>query len=420
MAATREAIRPAAAGGKAHYEKLSPGPGKPADEVGAHQRSRFYSAMIELAAEFGYPNVAISDLAERAKVSSRAFYEQFHGKEDCLLRAHELIVRRAAKRVIAAQAGECDWYERLRLAFHAFVRELDREPEAARLALVEVHLDGPEAGAEARKAELLFAAMLADSFGRASDGPLTSPLVVEAIVAGVAEVARRQVLSGKRRAPKRLADELLEWSLVCRQRAAAPLSSFPPMSSSKPTKGEPRPGTSDRNLCLAAVEKLALTEGCASLTVPRIRAAAGISRQSFDAEFSGVKDCLSATRAECLDRVFARVDSARRSISGEAGAGAAVFAICDELAGDPALANLCLAVNRNTPRSLDEDPVIGTETIDRVIRALYGEKAAKRPTPMIQANAGMVWTTIASRVLSSRSDALHRAAPTLAALAQSV
>ena len=72
MAASPELTSPAIAAEATAgvYTKLSPGPGRRADEVAAHQRTRFHAAMIELVAERGCADVAVHDLAERAKVSS--------------------------------------------------------------------------------------------------------------------------------------------------------------------------------------------------------------------------------------------------------------------------------------------------------------------------------------------------------------
>ncbi|HET7589657.1 MAG TPA: helix-turn-helix domain-containing protein, partial [Solirubrobacterales bacterium] len=85
MPATSEAPGPApqdAAQSQKPYGKLSPGPGKPATEVAAHQRARIHSAMVELAADRGYKAVTVRDLARLAGVSSRAFYKHFNGKEE--------------------------------------------------------------------------------------------------------------------------------------------------------------------------------------------------------------------------------------------------------------------------------------------------------------------------------------------------
>lgn len=371
--------------------------------------------MIQLAAERGYGRVSVQDLAGIAKVSSRAFYKNFRGKEDCFIRTHEQVVRRTAKHVLAAQSGERDWRERLRLGFRAFVRELEREPQAARLALVEAYLDGPAARAQARKAELLFGAMLADSFGRAPNGPPVSSAVVEAIVAGIAEVARRHVLSGGQHSSSRLGDELMEWALTRRQRAVGTLPTSLWTASSKAAAMESLPRTSDRDLSLAAVAKLAVTEGYAYLTVPRIRAAAGISRQRFDAEFTGVDDCLSAAREKHLDAALAKVSRIRDSAPEEAGLRAAVLALCAQFADDSALARLCFAVDCVGSNYLERGG--GVQSADGVAKALYGEKAMRRPSVAIQAGAGMVWTMIEIHSLSKHRDALKRAAPSMAAMA---
>jgi AcrR family transcriptional regulator len=387
----------------------------PAGEVEAHQRARFHSAMVELGAERGYAKVAVQDLAAVAKVSTRAFYKLFSGKEDCFLRTVELVVRRTAKRVMAAQAGERDWHDRLRLGFRAFVRELEREPEAARLVLVEAHLDGPAARARARKAELLFGAMLAESFERAPDGLKVPSLAVEAIVAGVAEVARAHLLSKESPTSAQLADELMEWALERRERAAAARRAAVRLSPGRAAASETRPGTSDRDVSLAAAAKLAATEGYARLTIPRIRAAAGISRQRFDAEFDGVDDCLTAAREERLEAVLARADGARSASKGR-GAGAAVLALCRGFADDPLLARLCFAPECAEPELALRETKRGARLVERVAQVLYGEKATEQPSVMAQAGAGMAWTMMGIRALSESDDTLPRASAFLAEL----
>jgi AcrR family transcriptional regulator len=174
-------------------------------------------------------------------------------------------------------------------------------------------------------------------------------------------------------------------------------------------------GTSDRDLSLAAVAKLAVAEGYANLTVPCIRAAAGISRQRFDAEFEGVEDCLSAAREEHIDAALANASRVRDSVPEEAGPGAAILALCAQFADDSALARLCFAVDCKAPNCLVGGG--GVPAVDRVANALYGEKAAKRPSVAIQAGAGMVWTMIEIHSLSKQGDALKRTAPLMAALA---
>src|ERR1041385_7488684 len=52
------------------------------------QRERLVEAMIVLCAELGYERVSIAQINSRAGVSSATFYEQFSGKEDCMIEAY--------------------------------------------------------------------------------------------------------------------------------------------------------------------------------------------------------------------------------------------------------------------------------------------------------------------------------------------
>jgi AcrR family transcriptional regulator len=406
VAATREATVDKAASKAAgtSYATLSPGPGTPASQVAAHQCARFHSAMIELVAERGYSKVAVRDLAGVAKVSTRAFYKNFSGKEDCFLRTHELVVRRAAKRVIAAQAGERDWQERLRLAFRAFVRELEREPQASHLALVEAYVDGPVARVQARRAERVFESMLADSFRRAPDGLPVSPLLVEGIVAGVVEVARRRLLSGPGEFSPGLADGLLEWALRCREHAALSSPQAPLTLSSSKVEGGSRSNMADRDLILAAVGKLVIAEGYERLTVPGICAAAGVSRRSFEAQFSGVEECfLTAVELQAEGAVKRAALARRTAKAEEEEVRRAIAALCDEIASDPVLARLCFAEVLFTGQAGAQ---CSLRIVDRIASLLSppGASAAGPPFDLAtEATAGMIWGVVNHRLLAEHS-----------------
>ncbi len=419
MAASPEALPAALAPpAESRYQRLKPGPGRPAEQVGAHQRARFHSAMVELVAERGYAPVTLRDLTAVAKVSSRAFYEQFRGKEDCFLRTHDLIVRRAAKRIVTAQAGEHDWRGRLRLAFRGFAREIEREPAAARLALLEAHTAGPTSCERARRAERSFETMLADSLGRAPDGLGAPPLVAEGIVAGVAGVARRRLLAsdgGRVEMPPDLADELLEWALACRE-AAAQASSRPfPSPSSKATMGS-RSNMADRDLILAATAKLAATEPLDRLTVPRIRAAAGVSRRTFDAEFADVGDCVvTAIERRAEDAIDHARHAAARNSNPLESTRLAIASLCGELACDPSLARLCFSWETTPYVGLDAPPPI----VNRIADLVSPGSQIDNPSPSVraEASAALVWGVLNHRLpLSSGRNLCGVVAP-LAALA---
>src|SRR3954454_9150718 len=122
----------------ARYPMLKPGPGLSAEDVAAHQRGRLQTAMVELVAEHGYNGFAVATLSNHASVSKRDFYKHFGGKEGCLLATYDDIVSHSVRGILAAAEGEKEWRERLRLGFLAFADQIASNPDAARLALVEV------------------------------------------------------------------------------------------------------------------------------------------------------------------------------------------------------------------------------------------------------------------------------------------
>ena len=210
--------------------------------------------------------------------------------------------------IIAAAEGEDEWRERLRLGFLAFADQITSSPEKARLALVEAFVAGAAAVERMQRTSLLFEALVAKNLALADEAPRLPPLVVKGIVAAGSRLARARLLSGD---PRQLAldgDELLRWALSfcdddvvrlagsCDRGGAA---SYPQTALVMPLEDE-------RALILAATAKLASKEGYATLTVPRVRAAAGISRRSFDTHFEGVADCFLATLETLSDRTLDR------------------------------------------------------------------------------------------------------------------
>lgn len=335
--------------------KLSPGPGMAATDVAAHQLARIHSAMIKLVAEHGYQPLKVRDLVGRAEVSTRAFYEHFAGKEDCFLQTHDLISRRATRRIIGAQAGERDWRRRSHLVFEEFAREIENEPDGARFALIEAYAAGEASLASALRAERIFEGMLAESLAR-SPGVVVPPMVIEGVVAGIARVSRNHLRAGRAVNLRDAGKELVDWTLCYTDKAASKLAELdrnsvwrdttlePLAASSHSGDSESWPSTGDRALILAAVTELAVQNGYGGLTAPRIRSTAGVSRRKFEAYFEGVEDCYLAAldrhAGEALAQA-ARAQTAGRTWPG--GVYRAIAAFCDYVAGDRFLARVCLA-----------------------------------------------------------------------------
>jgi AcrR family transcriptional regulator len=388
--------------------------------------------MVGIVAESGYEAVTAREIARISGVSTRAFYKHFESKEECFLRTHELIVRRVARQIVITQAGERDWRRRLRLAFNAFVRELAREPQAARLALVEAYSAGPAALERIRRSQCTFEAMLVESFGRAPDTIVVPQLVIEGVVAGAERIARARVAAGRERELLALGDDLAEWALCYRSEAAAslvdldriPVPGGPPAwLSPAPSSGTEEGGararslTNDRALLLFAVAKLAVAEGYGRLTVPRICKAAGVSRRGFGIHFDGVGDCFLAALEERARGAMAHATAARAgAASWPGGVHRAVASLCAQIAADPTLANLCF-VEAFAPGG--DGMRCRERLMAEIVELLRNAAPAGGRTDDFTAEAavGAIWGVIHHCVVSGRAHQLPRAGAMLSYLA---
>lgn len=383
--------------------KLPPGPGLPRQQVVAHQTARIEAALVEMVAERGYEGLKVRELVKVAGVSTRAFYEHFASKEDCFLRVYAQLSGRATRRIFGTQAGERDWQRRLRLVLAEFAQGLARDPAASHLVLIDVYDASPMALEQADRAERLFETMLVEGLARSPGGIIVPLLVIEGVVAGIAYVARSRLRAGRVEEVDEKVEDLMRWALtypgvearqleeldrqsVWRNTMLAPL----PEASGNGGVGVRRP-TGDRALILSAVAKLTVANGYASLTAPRIRAAAGVSRRKFDAHFDGVEDCYIAAFEQRAAEALAQ--AARAQAAGSSWAGGvyrAIAALCEYISGDAFLASVC-RTDELEPGSR------GSKSRQRLILAVAEQlsdavPADSRPTPLIaEALSGAVW-----------------------------
>ena len=106
-----------------------------------------------------------------------------------------------------------------------------------------------------RRAEAHYEAMIGTSFAGAPDPVPVPPLVIKGIVAGLHRVARAQLLAGREHELPGLADELLEWMLCFRCRAATSIAQLDappaPVALAPPTPGAALPFTLTIATCAA-------------------------------------------------------------------------------------------------------------------------------------------------------------------------
>lgn len=381
-----------------------------------HQRARLHEAMVELAAERGYDAVSVAALVKRARVSKRDFYKRFSGKEECFLATYDIIVNHSLRGIHAAVEGAEEWRERLRLGYLTFAGQIADNPEAARLALVEASTAG--AVERTLRTNRLFEALVAKSLAPADGSPRPPRLLVKGIVAGCGRVARARLLSGDPRQLTVDGDELLEWALsfcdddVVRLRGLG-LDGAPPLPAAvvKPPPGD------ERAMILAATARLASKEGYATLTVPRVRAAAGVSGSSFYAHFDGVADCFSATLGALSGRTLATAEPFYLTAEDWAsGVHRMIVRLCQHLAGDPTLANLAFReVFSPGPETIDWRSEMIAELGAKLQR---GAPPARQPTLFAaEASIAAMWGVIHHFVARGNAEQLPIAAPVLSYLA---
>jgi len=159
----------------------------PPDLIKAIQRERLIVAMLNAAAELGYLETNVQDVIDRAGVSRPTFYEHFSNKEDCFLAAFDTSAKRLRKKVEAAvRKGGSTWRDRVRFGLEAVLKFAVREPDTARMMVVEAR--AASATAVRRRVELL------DEFARCLDEqaqellpepPPQTPVTASGIVGGV-------------------------------------------------------------------------------------------------------------------------------------------------------------------------------------------------------------------------------------------
>jgi AcrR family transcriptional regulator len=293
--------------GRPRYRQLKPRPGHSGQGVADHQRGRIHAATIELVDEDGYEALTVARIVSAAGVSKRTFYENFSDKEDCFLATYDLIVRHTAREILAAQRRHDDGRAQIRSGIFTFVREVAANPEAARVALVEIYNAGPAGLERMNHTSGLFETLVTETSTRVDDEAKLPPLMVKGIVAGIVRVARARLMVGRERELLSEAGELERWILSLRNKAAAEVCTSDPTTpitwrlegagngdNETPTQMGCPAGLDDRSLILSAVTRLSASDGYRSLSVPSIRTTAGVSRQSFDAHFEGVADCFLA------------------------------------------------------------------------------------------------------------------------------
>ncbi|MBS1893791.1 MAG: TetR family transcriptional regulator, partial [Actinobacteria bacterium] len=334
------------------YRQLKPHPGSSGTAVVEHQRGRLRAATIELVDEFGYDGLTVGAVVAAAGVSKHTFYENFKDKDACFITTYEVIVRHAARAVLAAQSRQHEPRARIQAGLDAFSSEVDDAPKAARLALVSALGVRAASGARLRTGGL-FGALVASSLEYFADGISAPPILLRGMVAGISHVARARLLGEDRLLMAGTTEQMVAWLLSLRGEAASEVTpSRATCRSIQARQAERKLPTghtwsqfgNERMMILSGVSQLAARDRYVALSATDIRKAAGISRRRFEMHFDGVADCyLAAIEALARDLLAEAKVAFRSAESWPAGIYRAVSRLCEVLAEDPALLTLAFA-----------------------------------------------------------------------------
>ncbi len=409
------------------FAKLKPGPGRSAQEVRENQRTRLRRAVIQLASERGPEGVTVRSLSKLAGVSTATFYSHFKNTDECFGKTCESTMDCALEQMTALCADSPDWEARIRCGVDALLRFVARRPSAARLVLVEVAALGPEnrqwLDRSGRKFELALVDLIPGLGGRVDVGER----LATAMLAGVTRVLRATTIAGRADELPSLAGELADW-LVGVSTIEVPVVS----SRSSPgrhrdrepkvTRAEVRPPrpvsvADDRKMIVKATVKLASKGGYASLTVPRIRSAAGVSRRCFNRYFSDARDCfLQSVEWLAIEAASCSLSHAKRDGGAEPSIRQLILALLRQVARSEPLAGLVFVDVRDAGR----DGLFAEERLVSMAAAALERKRSideQAPTVGAEATVAALWRVIAGEVLEGRTTHLPRLASGLAELA---
>jgi AcrR family transcriptional regulator len=184
------------------------------EQVALNQRERLIGGLVEAVAEHGYNAATITHITKAARVSRRAFYENFQSKEECFIAAFEIVVKHVRGLVAEAVEPIDDWPHEVIAAFRTLLDYFSAEPDLARLCFVETQTAGP-AVADRFREEIygLIPLLERGRQVRSSERPL--PASTESSVIGaLATLASRSIVTGDAAHLSRLLPDFTEFSLT--------------------------------------------------------------------------------------------------------------------------------------------------------------------------------------------------------------
>jgi AcrR family transcriptional regulator/DNA-binding MarR family transcriptional regulator len=167
-------------------------------EVSQMQRARLLGAAVPAVDELGWSGVTVGDIASRARVSRRTFYDLFANREECLLAVLEDTVERVEQDLVAASLDGAVWLERVRTGLWRILCFLESDSALARMCIVQ-SARGSRRVLEARE-EILsrLAGTIGEGRSQSAYGAQVSLLTAEGLVGAAVAIVYKRLLNGER------------------------------------------------------------------------------------------------------------------------------------------------------------------------------------------------------------------------------
>lgn len=195
--------------------KLPPGRHNlPREVVIENQRTRLLAAALTVFGQRGFAGTSIADLIKEAGTSRGTFYSLFPNKAACFLATYEIAIEWLDAAAREAVEGADTWPLQVRAATGEVISLLAKNPELARLCVIEVHFAGDEVQARRRALVDRIAGGLRVGRKESPDGKRLTALLEPALVYGATSVIARTIADGDAGALSALAPQLTELFLT--------------------------------------------------------------------------------------------------------------------------------------------------------------------------------------------------------------
>jgi AcrR family transcriptional regulator len=402
-----------------------------ADAAATRYRTLLHAAAVEVVGEQGYGATTVDALAATAGVSTATLYELFSGKEELVLDAGDAIASEISGRLRARPVPEGDLRRALADVLSAVVDAVLQQPDAARLAVVDVVTVGPP-GLERRRQ---FTTELQELLRRAAT-PQRRPTISEPALAvlagGTVAVLERHLRTGRLRPLRAAALDLAAWGALYESDAPRAAPGPPPgaAATTAPYDHTASPFSlplprgrhglppafvkrHQRMRILEAVLAVSAEHGFEATSVRDLIAAAGLSHQTFYQHFASKEDAWSAAFDQAFVELFAAAwYAAAPQRSGVDKVTAAVSACLNHLAAEPQRARLLLVDAPSAGRAATSAIDDAMEAFTRLVTRAAGDRG-KQSAIVPFALVGGIVSLVAGWVIDNRASELPDLTPAL-------